>query len=143
MTGQTNNLRRCVESLVSNAVQHGGGAEVGVAHRPPWVRVRVQDRGPGIPEQALERVFEPFVQLAGTQPQHPGGLGMGLATARTIAQQHGGTLVLRNRPGGGLCAELALPCLARKKAPEGASSKAGHAAVYAATTRTISRHLLE
>lgn len=111
VAGQATNLRRCLDNLVTNALHHGGGATVDILHTPPCtrVRVRIQDRGPGIPEQALERVFQPFVQLEGAQTPHPDGVGMGLATARAIAHQHGGTLVLRNRPEGGLCAELDLP----------------------------------
>lgn len=108
--GQHTGLRRCPENLVSNALRYGGLTVVEVVFADPWIRVRVKDRGPGIPEADLERVFQPFVQLAVAPGVQSGGAGMGLATARAIAHQYGGTLVLSNRVGGGLCAELTLPC---------------------------------
>jgi signal transduction histidine kinase len=54
-------------------------------------------------------VFEPFYRLESSRSRDTGGSGLGLSIARDIAQAHGGTLTLRNRPGGGLTAELRLP----------------------------------
>jgi signal transduction histidine kinase len=73
------------------------------------VVVRVADEGPGIPEASLERVFEPFYRLESSRSRDTGGSGLGLSIARDIAQAHGGTLTLQNRPLGGLTAELRLP----------------------------------
>jgi len=70
--------------------------------------VRIRDRGPGIPEDALDRVFEPFFRLESSRNRGTGGTGLGLGIARDIAQAHGGTITLRNVDGG-LEAELALP----------------------------------
>ncbi len=72
-------------------------------------RICVRDEGPGIPEAEFERVFEPFHRLEGSRNRGTGGSGLGLTIARTIAQAHGGELVLRNRPAGGLEAVLTLP----------------------------------
>jgi signal transduction histidine kinase len=69
----------------------------------------VLDRGPGIPEGELERVFDPFYRLEGSRSRSTGGSGLGLGIARNIARAHGGELTLRNRPGGGLEARLTLP----------------------------------
>ena len=71
--------------------------------------ITVSDEGPGIPEESLEQVFEPFCRLESSRSRDSGGTGLGLSIARDIAQAHGGTLTLRNRPEGGLTAELRLP----------------------------------
>ena len=71
--------------------------------------LRVCDRGPGIPAEELERVFEPFYRLESSRNRDSGGTGLGLSIARDIAQAHGGSLTLANLPGGGLEARLRLP----------------------------------
>jgi len=73
------------------------------------VTLRIIDRGPGIPLEATEKVFEPFFRLEGSRGRDSGGTGLGLGIARDIARAHGGDLVLSNRPEGGLIAELKLP----------------------------------
>jgi signal transduction histidine kinase len=75
--------------------------------------LRVLDPGPGIAENELERVFEPFYRIEASRGRGTGGSGLGLGIARIIARAHGGDLVLRNRPRGGLEAVLTLPRLAR------------------------------
>lgn len=104
-------LRRCLENLIENAIRYGGGAaDVEVIDSPQRLRIAVLDRGPGIPEAELERVFEPFYRLDSSRnmTSGSGGTGLGLSIARNIARWHGGDVTLRNR-GSGLVAELALP----------------------------------
>jgi signal transduction histidine kinase len=67
------------------------------------------DEGPGIAENELERVFEPFYRIEASRSRGTGGTGLGLGIARNIARAHGGDPVLRNRPAGGLEALLTLP----------------------------------
>jgi len=102
-------LRRCLENLIENAVRYGGSAEIEVKDSSDRLRIAVVDRGPGIPESELERVFEPFYRLDASRNMDSGGTGLGLSIARNIARWHGGDVTLRNAPGGGLVAELALP----------------------------------
>lgn len=71
--------------------------------------VRVRYGGPGIPENMLEAVFDPFFRLEGSRSRDTGGTGIGITIARNIAEKHGGTLYLRNHPDGGLMATLELP----------------------------------
>jgi signal transduction histidine kinase len=71
--------------------------------------LRIADRGPGIPTEAIDKVFEPFFRPEGSRGRDSGGTGLGLDIARNIARAHGGDLVLTNRPEGGLVAELKLP----------------------------------
>ena len=74
-----------------------------------WLSIDVIDNGPGIPPDAIEKVFDPFFRLEGSRGRDSGGTGLGLGIARDIARAHGGDLVLSNRPEGGLIAELKLP----------------------------------
>lgn len=110
---QTCALRRCIANLLDNAVRYGGsagcGSRVHLAVDKGCVHVFVQDGGPGIPAAELTKVLQPFYRVEGSRNRHTGGVGLGLATAHDIARQHGGSLHLRNREGGGLEAILSLP----------------------------------
>ena len=107
--GRVQALQRCVTNLVENAVRYGGHARIALEDSDEALRIRVVDKGPGIPERELERVFEPFYRLEASRNRATGGTGLGLAIARTIARAHGGNVTLRNTEGGGLEALLTLP----------------------------------
>ena len=102
-------LRRALRNLLENAAGYGGRAAVRIERDDAETRVVVEDEGPGIPEAALERVFEPFVRLEASRSRDTGGTGLGLAIARGIVRGHGGDIVLANRAEGGLRATVALP----------------------------------
>ncbi len=102
-------LRRCVQNLIENAIRYGGLAEIHIDDSPQALRIAIADAGPGIPEELLELVFEPFYCVDSSRNPALKGSGLGLSIARTIAQAHGGTLVLRNRSATGLEATLTLP----------------------------------
>jgi signal transduction histidine kinase len=103
-------MRRCIDNLVENALRYGERARISIADDDAALRISVRDDGPGIPEQDLERVFEPFFRLEQSRNRDSGGAGLGLAIARNIARWHGGDIHLHNAPGGqGLIAELVLP----------------------------------
>jgi signal transduction histidine kinase len=103
-------LRRCIDNLVENALRYGQRARITIEDDDAALRISVRDDGPGIPEQDLERVFEPFFRLEQSRNRDSGGTGLGLAIARNIARWHGGDIHLRNAPDGkGLIAELVLP----------------------------------
>ncbi|CAM4185661.1 histidine kinase [Paracidovorax anthurii] len=102
-------LRRCLDNLVGNAVRYGGGAEIALEDGPGAVHIRVRDHGPGLSEEHLARVMEPFYRVEASRNRHSGGVGLGLSIARDIVQRHGGTLTLANAPGGGLVATVVLP----------------------------------
>jgi signal transduction histidine kinase len=107
--GQPVALKRCLRNLVENAVKYGQSAMVEVDDSDARLQIVVRDRGPGIPPADLERVFEPFYRLEGSRSRDTGGTGLGLTIARSIAQAHGGQLVLENLAEGGLAARLTLP----------------------------------
>ena len=101
-------LRRCLENLIENAVRYGASADIEIRDSPERLRIAIRDRGPGIPEPELERVFEPFYRLDNSRNMDSGGTGLGLSIARNIARWHGGDVTLSNAVRG-LVAELALP----------------------------------
>ena len=102
-------LRRALRNLIENAVRYGERARVLLERGRDEVRILVEDDGPGIPPEMMERAFEPFFRLEKSRSRETGGIGLGLAIARTIARSHGGDLRLANRPEGGLRAILTLP----------------------------------
>lgn len=102
-------LRRAFTNLVDNALIYGGQARVGLAVAGGELVVTVDDDGPGVPEEELERVFEPFRRLEASRNRATGGTGLGLALVRAAIATHGGTVRLANRPEGGLRARVVLP----------------------------------
>lgn len=102
-------LRRCLTNLVDNAIRYGGRATIRLEDAADRLTIRVLDDGPGIAEAELEQAFEPFFRGEASRSRETGGTGLGLGIARNIARAHGGDLVLRNRPEGGMEAILTLP----------------------------------
>jgi signal transduction histidine kinase len=102
-------LKRVLENLVNNALKFGGRARARALTRDGMAVIEVDDDGPGIPPEDMERAFEPFHRLEVSRSRDTGGLGLGLAVARAIARAHGGDVSLANRPEGGLRATLTLP----------------------------------
>jgi signal transduction histidine kinase len=102
-------LKRCIGNLIDNALRYGREVEVLARDGTQSVTLKVLDRGPGIPPDAIGKVFEPFFRLEGSRGRGSGGTDLGLGIARNIARAHGGDLILSNRPEGGLVAELRLP----------------------------------
>jgi signal transduction histidine kinase len=138
VAGDERLLRRAVRNLLENARRYGGAGanagtgggasagasdasvgagtgggapgaiEVTVDRDGERARLTVCDRGPGVPEAYRERIFEPFFRLPG-HAEREGGVGLGLALVRQIAQRHGGQVVCTPRAGGGSCFSLSLP----------------------------------
>jgi signal transduction histidine kinase len=114
VTGDRRMLRRMVRNLLENARRHGAGSpvEASVTEEDGRAVVRIEDRGPGVPEGERERIFEPFYRPAGWREGPEGGVGLGLALVRQIAQHHGGDARCRPREGGGSRFEVFLPVIA-------------------------------
>ncbi len=102
-------LRRALVNLAENAVAYGARARISLLSEREHLIVRIDDDGPGIPEEDLARVFEPFYRLERSRNRETGGTGIGLCIAQSVAQAHGGEVRLVNRAEGGLRAELVLP----------------------------------
>ena len=109
VTARPTQLKRALRNVIENASRYGGAAEVTLTQPGGEAVVTITDSGPGIPEDMLEKVFDPFVRLESSRSRDTGGSGLGLSIARTIIQAHGGRITLANRPGGGLEARIVLP----------------------------------
>ena len=102
-------LKRAIGNLLENAVRYGGDAEIEIRDSAKALTILVRDNGPGLPEEMLEKVFEPFFRMEESRNPHTGGTGLGLSIARNIVRAMGGELTLSNRPEGGLEAVVRLP----------------------------------
>jgi signal transduction histidine kinase len=102
-------MRRAVANLIDNAVKYGAAARVRIVREADRVVIVVDDDGPGIPPEEQERVFAPFYRMEVARDPGKAGVGLGLSVARTVAREHGGDVLLRNRDGGGLSALIELP----------------------------------
>ena len=113
VSGVTKLMRRLVRNLLENARRYGGaaGITVIVGHEGSQALLQVCDRGPGVPPELRERIFEPFYRLPGAS-EREGGVGLGLALVKSIAERHGGTVRCEAREGGGACFTVRLPRLA-------------------------------
>jgi signal transduction histidine kinase len=107
--GKPLGLRRILQNLLDNALNYAREVEIAVDDKPDRLTIAVRDRGPGIPGDLLDKVFEPFHRLEGSRNQGTGGTGLGLSIARNLAQAMGGEVTLANRAGGGLDARVVLP----------------------------------
>ncbi|MDD2925371.1 ATP-binding protein [Rhodoferax sp.] len=102
-------LRRAVRNLLENARRHAAGEVIlSLQCSAGQVEIRVCDRGPGVPPELRERIFEPFYRLPGAT-ERDGGVGLGLALVKSIAQRHGGRAYCEGRPTGGACFVIVLP----------------------------------
>ena len=115
--GNAELLRRTFENLLRNAITHTNparGVEVEVRSEDDGARVRVRDYGPGVPDSALQRIFEPFYRVQEARErdsgrESSGGHGLGLAIARAAVRRHGGTIRAEPARGGGLVIDVFLP----------------------------------
>lgn len=99
-------LHRALGNLLENAARYAGGAEIRTERRQRQVVIAVSDRGPGVPPDQLQNLLQVFARLDRSRNSRSGGVGLGLSIAAAIARRRGGQLLLRNREGGGLVAEL-------------------------------------
>ncbi|WP_336983500.1 MULTISPECIES: sensor histidine kinase [unclassified Cedecea] len=102
-------LRRILTNLLDNALKFGTAAEVSLTAGASQVTLAVCDNGPGIPEEELDAVLQPFYRVESSRNRDTGGTGLGLAIAAQLVGQLGGKLTLTNRPQGGLQACITLP----------------------------------
>ena len=106
--GRLTALRRALQNLIDNAIKYGHSAHLSVSDSAACLRLTVSDDGPGIAEEELARVTEPYYRPDAARRSETGGVGLGLSIVSDIARLHGGELQLRNRPQGGLAATLVL-----------------------------------
>ena len=102
-------FKRALSNLTNNACQYGTQVAVRMFVYDRTIRIRVEDDGPGVPEEDLQRVLEPFLRLDPARLRNTSGLGLGLAISSRVISEAGGKLTLSNRTERGLRAEIELP----------------------------------
>ena len=102
-------MQRLLRNLVDNALKYAGEAHLSLGRKEGSLRISVEDDGPGITDDTIERVMDPFERGDQSRNRATGGAGLGLAIARAIARAHGGDLKLENREPKGLRATVSLP----------------------------------
>jgi two-component system sensor histidine kinase CpxA len=112
LRGDADGLKSAIENVVRNALIYGDRTkpiEVRVDDGGVVATVRVLDRGPGVPEAELERIFEPFYRTDKSRDHRQDGQGIGLAITARVTELHGGKVTARNRAEGGLEIAIELP----------------------------------
>jgi signal transduction histidine kinase len=107
--GRRLGLKRAFANIVQNALKYGVRAQISMVAVAERAQVQIDDEGPGIPDDKLSAVLEPFVRLEDSRSRETGGAGLGLAIAKANIEADGGTLSLSNRPQGGLRVIATLP----------------------------------
>jgi signal transduction histidine kinase len=102
-------MKRALSNLIQNAVAYGIRARVNLSQEIDELILTVDDDGPGIREEEMAVVFQPFRRLQSSSPNHKDGVGLGLSIAQSIVEDHGGSISLRNRHHGGLSVTVRLP----------------------------------
>ncbi|MBD5803552.1 Osmolarity sensor protein EnvZ [Azoarcus sp. Aa7] len=106
--GQVGGLRRALWNLIENGHKFGGRVRIALHTLPAACELRIRDDGPGLPQDELDKVFEPFYRVESSRSRETGGTGLGLAIARNLLRAQGGEVRLANRPEGGLEAVVTL-----------------------------------
>jgi len=134
VNGNIGLLRSAIENVVRNALRYTEphtdveiSLEAGSGPLGAEAVVRVRDSGPGVPEDALDKIFRPFYRIDDARGRHTGGVGLGLAITERTVRLHGGSVKATNRPQGGLTVELRLPARI-----SGLPDPSGHTAAVAA-----------
>ena len=102
-------LRRALSNLLQNALAYAGNARIEIAERPDAIELAVDDDGPGIPEDSLTLVLQPFIRLDNARARNTAGMGLGLPIVDRAVAGESGALRLENKPGGGLKVTIRLP----------------------------------
>lgn len=107
--GRPLGIKRVIVNLLENALKYAQHPGITLKCDEYSICIEIRDDGPGIPEAALEQVFDPFFRLEASRNRDTGGVGLGLSAARAIVREQGGELTLSNRSGQGLLARVELP----------------------------------
>ena len=112
ISGNEELLARAFENVIRNGIRYtadGTQVAVDLSRNSDEILIQIADQGPGVPEDALAKLFEPFFRVANARDRQSGGTGIGLAIAEQAVRLHGGSITASNRPGRGLLVEIILP----------------------------------
>ena len=102
-------LKRAITNLIKNGVEYGESVEVSIVKLDSVIKIHILDQGKGIPADKMEQLFSPFERLEHSRNRGSGGLGLGMAIARSVVRSHGGEVELKNIEDKGLDAIVILP----------------------------------
>lgn len=116
LSTRPNTLKRIISNLLDNALKFATDVELHIGKSSQTsLTITVLDRGPGIPEDQLEAVLQPFYRIENSRNRHTGGVGLGLAIAYQLSHALQGSITLSNREGGGLEASLIIPIMCENR----------------------------
>jgi len=124
LNGDEELIRRAIENVIRNAIRyapHETAVQIVLKKVGPIAEISVRDHGPGVPEESLPRIFDPFYRVDSDRNRMSGGLGLGLAIARRAVEVHNGRLTARNA-NPGLLVTIEFPAAADPLAPVAAKS---------------------
>jgi signal transduction histidine kinase len=126
----TEAMRAALDALIENAVKHteeNQPIEISAIALGDDLVIEIADRGPGVPADAIDRIFDRFARGDDARSRATGGAGLGLAIVRAVAEAHGGTASVRTRRGGGASFLLRVPGLRPLLPPQWAPARAAEA----------------
>ena len=107
--GRKNLIRRCINNLIDNALKYGQKVNIELSKKTTNIFIKVEDDGPGIPEQEYDNVFKPFYKIDKGRTDSKSSVGLGLSIASDIIRSHGGNIKLEKSPLSGLCVKIFFP----------------------------------
>jgi two-component system osmolarity sensor histidine kinase EnvZ len=107
--GRKNLIKRCVNNLVDNAIKYGDKVKVELTKSTSNLFIKIEDNGPGIPENEYENVFKPFYKIDKGRAETKSSVGLGLSIASDIIRSHGGNIKLEKSSMNGLGVKIFLP----------------------------------
>jgi len=107
--GRKNLIKRCINNLIDNSLKYGNKVNVELSKKATNIFIKVEDNGPGIPDQEYENVFKPFYKIDKGRADSKSSVGLGLSIASDIIRSHGGNIKLEKSSLGGLGVRVFLP----------------------------------
>ena len=107
--GRKNLIKRCINNLIDNSIKYGDKVKIELSKKNNNLFIKIEDDGPGIPEQEYENVFKPFYKIDKARADSKSSVGLGLSIASDIIQSHGGNIRLEKSSLNGLGVTVFLP----------------------------------
>ena len=108
-SARKNLIQRCINNLIDNAIKYGDKVKVALINNNNSLFIKIEDNGPGIPEEEYENVFKPFYKIDKGRAGSKSSVGLGLSIASDIVRSHGGNIKLEKSSMDGLQVKIFLP----------------------------------
>ena len=109
INGRKNLIKRCINNLIDNSIKYASKVNIGISESNNGLFIKIEDDGPGIPENEFENVFKPFYKIDKGRADSKSSVGLGLSIASDIIRSHGGNIKLNKSNLGGLGVKIFLP----------------------------------